>query len=71
MNTLAQTPTWYSLQLAQESSYEYSGRNNLSILYSFDMTTIYRGFFSEKQIKMANNVHTILMGWINIHLSIF
>ena len=32
----------------------------------------HRGNFSEqKTIKMANNVHSILMGWINIQLSIF
>ena len=67
----AQTPMWYSLQLAQESSYEYSRRNTLSFFDGFYITIIHRGNFSEKTIKMANNVYSILMGWINIQLSIF
>ena len=67
MNTPAQTPMWYSLQLAQESSYEYSRRNTLSFFDGFNITIN----FYEETIKMANNVYSILMGWINIQLSIF
>ena len=40
MNTPAQTPMWYSLQLAQESSYEYSHRNTSSYFDSFNIASI-------------------------------
>ena len=58
---------WYTLQLFQESSYEYSRIHTLSFFDGFNITIN----FYEETIKMANNVHSILMGWINIQLSMF
>ena len=54
MNTPAQTPMLYSLQLAQESSYEYSRRNTLSFFDGFDITIILiyiEEIFMKKQLR--------------------
>ena len=54
MNTPAQTPMLYSLQLAQESSYEYSRIHTLSFFDGFNITIILiyiEEIFLKKQLR--------------------